>query len=199
MLDGTEIEFTFYNSTRDDERAPESRIGKSDLLKKVEVGDFFYILEKKGEVYFHVEKAGSATAELDLNIAEEAAAYWLDEGDLYRRASEVKINQAMRIGKSSQFVRDPNVVAFIKKASNQECQMPDCKSEKFRTNTGRNYIEVHHLIPLSKNGPDTIENCIALCPRCHRLLHHGQEKKKYRKKAIQKMKKVYKEWRHRFD
>jgi hypothetical protein len=35
------------------------------------------------------------------------------------------------------------------------------------------YLEVHHRIPLSRNGDDTLENAIALCPNCHRKDHYA--------------------------
>ena len=49
--------------------------------------------------------------------------------------------------------------------------------------TGKQYMEGHHLIPLSlqrlfENNLDTYANVICLCPLCHRLLHHGLAKEK---------------------
>ena len=38
---------------------------------------------------------------------------------------------------------------------------------------GTPYLEVHHKIPLAKDGEDTIENAEALCPNCHREKHFG--------------------------
>ncbi|WP_327020628.1 HNH endonuclease signature motif containing protein [Klebsiella pneumoniae] len=29
-------------------------------------------------------------------------------------------------------------------------------------------------VPLSLSGADTISNCVALCPNCHRALHYSQ-------------------------
>lgn len=34
-----------------------------------------------------------------------------------------------------------------------------------------NFIQPHHLIPLSINGEDSVENCIAVCPNHHMILH----------------------------
>lgn len=44
---------------------------------------------------------------------------------------------------------------------------------------GTPYLEVHHLIPLSRQADfkyklDTKANIIPLCPNCHRMLHHGR-------------------------
>ncbi|WP_415874108.1 HNH endonuclease [Domibacillus aminovorans] len=34
---------------------------------------------------------------------------------------------------------------------------------------GTPYLEVHHVIPLSKGGDDTVVNAQSLCPNCHRM------------------------------
>lgn len=49
--------------------------------------------------------------------------------------------------------------------------------------SGNSYVEGHHLIPLSfqeqfEYSIDVKENIIALCPNCHRLLHHGTNEDK---------------------
>lgn len=49
--------------------------------------------------------------------------------------------------------------------------------------TGMPYIEAHHLIPFSKQGSfsfslDVKANIVALCPTCHRKLHHGRDEDK---------------------
>jgi 5-methylcytosine-specific restriction protein A len=35
------------------------------------------------------------------------------------------------------------------------------------------FLESHHLIFLCDGGPDTPDNTAAVCPNCHRNLHHG--------------------------
>jgi 5-methylcytosine-specific restriction protein A len=42
-----------------------------------------------------------------------------------------------------------------------------------RKKDGTPYLEVHHRIPLSEGGFDTVGNAIAVCPNCHRELHYG--------------------------
>ena len=34
--------------------------------------------------------------------------------------------------------------------------------------------DVHHILPLSKGGPDIYQNMICLCPNCHRKFHTGE-------------------------
>jgi len=35
------------------------------------------------------------------------------------------------------------------------------------------FLEVHHILKLADDGPDTCENVAALCPNCHREAHFG--------------------------
>lgn len=46
--------------------------------------------------------------------------------------------------------------------------------------TGKNYMEPHHLIPISNQGLyendiDITPNLICLCPTCHKQIHYGQK------------------------
>ncbi|MCI8466686.1 MAG: HNH endonuclease [Bacilli bacterium] len=40
------------------------------------------------------------------------------------------------------------------------------------------FVEIHHIIPQSENGPDTIDNAVALCAYCHELLRDSPSKRK---------------------
>lgn len=195
MVNGEKIVFSYYYSTRKEEgRVPEARIGKRDLISKIHVGDVFYVCEKGAKVLFHVDKGGNPSAEIDRNIAaEDAAAAVMSKKQLYKRA-QAKHFATQRIGKSYQFIRSPDVAAFIKKASDYKCQMPGCQSQPFMTKQGKRYIEVHHIKPLREGGADRIENCAALCPRCHRLLHHGEGKEQFRAKLMSSMTRTYVRW-----
>lgn len=56
--------------------------------------------------------------------------------------------------------------------------------------TGKNYVEGHHFIPLEyaklfEFGVDVEANIVCVCPRCHRLLHHGLDSE--RKILIEKI------------
>jgi 5-methylcytosine-specific restriction enzyme A len=54
--------------------------------------------------------------------------------------------------------------------ANGICQL--CEEEApFLDNTGVPYLETHHVQWLSRNGPDTLGNTVALCPNCHAKVH----------------------------
>lgn len=69
--------------------------------------------------------------------------------------------------------RNFDVVAEALFRANGVCE--DCgKDAPFRNRRdNRPFLEVHHVIPLSENGPDTLDNVRPVCPNCHRKAHYG--------------------------
>lgn len=73
---------------------------------------------------------------------------------------------------TEQFVRDAAVVAYVQREAggNCECCM---QPAPFKKSNGLPYLEVHHVKRLASGGSDKISNAVAVCPNCHRELHHG--------------------------
>ena len=71
------------------------------------------------------------------------------------------------------YIRDPAVKAWVLQKSKGVCERCG-ENAPFLINGDTPYLEVHHVIPLSLSGSDTISNCVALCPNCHRALHYSQ-------------------------
>jgi len=69
--------------------------------------------------------------------------------------------------------RDPLVIAIALKRAGHRCEINACAHPIFDAVGGLPYMEVHHIIPLSEGGPDTIENVACLCPAHHREVHFG--------------------------
>jgi len=67
------------------------------------------------------------------------------------------------------FKRNISLVKELKEKHNK-CQI--C-GFTFKKKDGKNYNEVHHIIPLSKNGKDSEINTLVLCANCHRQLHYA--------------------------
>lgn len=76
------------------------------------------------------------------------------------------------VSASTQFARDPKVVAWVLNAANGRCECCG-KDAPFARIDGSPYLEVHHLKRLADGGTDRVSNAIALCPNCHRELHFG--------------------------
>jgi hypothetical protein len=71
------------------------------------------------------------------------------------------------------YVRNPDVVAEVLHLAKGRCGYCGENAPFFRKSGGTPYLEVHHRIPLSEGGEDTVKNAIAACPNCHRKQHYG--------------------------
>jgi len=71
-------------------------------------------------------------------------------------------------------VRDPRIRLAAKKRANWNCEVPKCRIPKFeQRDTGRTYVEAHHLVPLGKRGVEHLSNIAVVCAWHHALLTHG--------------------------
>ena len=70
------------------------------------------------------------------------------------------------------FARSPAVVAEVLRIAAGRCELCECAAPFLRAD-GSPYLEVHHVRTLAEGGADTVDNAVALCPTCHRLLHHA--------------------------
>ena len=74
---------------------------------------------------------------------------------------------------STGFRRNPDVIVEVLHRANGVCEECDQPAPFIRKSDGTPFLEVHHWIPLSEGGEDTINNAGALCPNCHRGAHFG--------------------------
>ena len=99
----------------------------------------------------------------------------------YKVHDEPKILAGTIEKRGEEYQRDHTVIENALYASGYTCEGM-CGCDLFIRQDGKNnYTEGHHLIPLSfqplfEYSLDVEANVVSLCPRCHRLLHYGQEK-----------------------
>ncbi|MFT5450057.1 MAG: 5-methylcytosine-specific restriction protein A [Gammaproteobacteria bacterium] len=60
-------------------------------------------------------------------------------------------------------------------------------SAPFMGKKRRPYLEPHHIYRIADGGPDHPAHVIALCPNCHRRVHHGIDGAEYNKTLASKM------------
>lgn len=87
----------------------------------------------------------------------------------------------------STYERNPYVTEYAKRRANGICELCE-EPAPFLNKNGEPYLETHHIVWLSKGGPDIIENTAALCPNCHRKMHVVELEE-----DIQKLKQIVKE------
>ncbi len=76
---------------------------------------------------------------------------------------------------SGRFFRDPTVTAWVLQEAKGLCDLCRLKAP-FITAEGVPFLEVHHVKMLARGGSDTVENAAALCPNCHRRMHHDADR-----------------------
>ena len=110
--------------------------------------DLFYISEEI--------KTKNAQKMSDLEVRERALEYNKKPGQ--RRVTSIN------------YQRNSFVSENAKRRANGICQL--CGNPApFNNSDGTPYLETHHIIWLSREGEDSIENTAALCPNCHRKMH----------------------------
>ncbi len=69
-------------------------------------------------------------------------------------------------------IRYQQLVERIKQTRGRKCQI--CQYS-FIMDNGNEYCEAHHIQYLSKNGSQSSDNVILLCPNHHRMFHYAHD------------------------
>lgn len=91
---------------------------------------------------------------------------------------ESKPKKSKKKSTVSAYGRDASVSARSLLLANYKCEI-NSNHETFTSYFNKeNYVEAHHLIPMSfsedfEMSLDVEANIVALCPNCHRKIHHG--------------------------
>ena len=63
-----------------------------------------------------------------------------------------------------------------------------CRNDApFVTRRGEPYLEVHHVFQVSDDGADNIDSVVAICPTCHRRVHHAHDGNEYNAELIERL------------
>jgi HNH endonuclease len=166
------LSVSYYNSLREGAgRIPETRMGR-EIVAWVEVGDLLTIGRIGNQLFLSKEKSNAPEPladELGRQLAKS-----VDPAKILAKAEQRKGPPPKRTRTINDFVRDPYIVAAALSRASGACEMPKCSSRLFDREDDRPYLEVHHVSPLGEGGDDTLDNAAALCPSCHRELHHGK-------------------------
>lgn len=86
----------------------------------------------------------------------------------------------------SSYDRLAEVIDYVLNQAAGHCEGCGCPAP-FCNDYGEPWLEVHHVRPLAEGGPDSADNAAAVCPNCHRRLHHASDRVQYRKEVIKKI------------
>lgn len=94
----------------------------------------------------------------------------LSTAEIQKRAKNAPQVPAKKVTSSQGYERNIYVAELARRRAKGVCQL--CNNPApFNDKKGEPFLEVHHVLWLSKGGNDTIENTVALCPNCHRKMH----------------------------
>ncbi|MGY3314658.1 5-methylcytosine-specific restriction protein A [Peribacillus simplex] len=101
----------------------------------------------------------------------------------------VKKNEKMKT-KSNRYIGNPKITKRALVNADYLCEYDASHLTFVNDTTGKNYVEGHHLIPLSIQDEfnyslDVPQNIVSLCPNCHRKIHKASKSQK--KAMIEKL------------
>jgi len=72
------------------------------------------------------------------------------------------------------YLRSLEIKEKVLRRSQGKCEF--CGKAGFTTHKNTLFLEVHHVVPLGKNGVDELWNVVAVCPNHHREAHFGNNR-----------------------
>jgi 5-methylcytosine-specific restriction protein A len=92
-------------------------------------------------------------------------------------APPIGVDHPDRVTKTQTSYRRDEAVRFhVLRRAAGHCE--HCGAPGFELPDGRRYLEAHHIIAMSNDGPDRVDNVIALCAHHHREAHYGRDAEK---------------------
>lgn len=140
--------------------------------------------------------------ELDLETsASESAAVVSEPGSAYsaRELRQKSLDELRRLAlanasrsapakerRQNVRVRSEAVRLYVLRRANGSCE--GCgEPAPFLTRRKQPYLEPHHTTRVADGGPDHPAHVIALCPTCHRRVHHAYDGDNYNQSLIHKL------------
>ncbi|EKA5638046.1 HNH endonuclease [Vibrio navarrensis] len=120
------------------------------------------------------ETIKESQAEYKVNFENEVNESLDDSSENRQRRLASRANKPKVVYRLVQdYHRDPDIVAEALYRAEGFCEKCKEKAPFIKRSNGEPYLEVHHIIPLSQGGLDSLKNVISLCPNCHREIHFG--------------------------
>jgi len=165
-------------------RPPEPRMGLHDLISYLSVGDELLFARDNDDIFIY-NLSKTTEYEFEENIHTQ-----IDIDTLKDKARNINPRPQQVSQTIYTYPRNNTLKNYVKRRSNYSCEMPGCHYHGFYKDNEELYIEVHHIIPLSEGGEDSINNTVALCPNCHRALHYANNRQELREILLNYLRRV---------
>ncbi|MDZ5782091.1 HNH endonuclease [Marinococcus luteus] len=92
-------------------------------------------------------------------------------------------NETRKKASYSHWSRDPRVSATALHFAGYKCEVDAAHATFISKSDSHPFMEAHHLIPMNEQHKfeyklDVVGNVVALCPNCHRMIHHASDKER---------------------
>ncbi|MEC1596022.1 HNH endonuclease [Bacillus spizizenii] len=145
-----------------------------------EQNPYWYIFNRAEDEFPHIGMADlTFLTDYTLQFENDSILEREDADDTsYQATLQNELGKKRVLTNSSRFQRNIQESIQALKIANFTCEVDRSHKTFLSKASGKYYVEGHHLIPLSLQDQfelsiDIKENIVALCPICHRLLHHG--------------------------
>jgi HNH endonuclease len=82
--------------------------------------------------------------------------------------------------------REVAIKAYALKRAAGRCEF--CGEDApFLSDDGKPYLESHHILRVSDEGPDHPRNVIGVCPNCHRRAHYAHDRVRIKRQMMRKV------------
>ncbi|PRO64560.1 HNH endonuclease [Alkalicoccus urumqiensis] len=110
-----------------------------------------------------------------LREASEESYFNKHSANILREKADEQIYASARIITTIHYERNKYLKAYVKKRAEGKCEF--CGSNApFQSDDGEPFLEIHHIIWLSRGGADDKFNTCAVCPNCHRKIHYFDDR-----------------------
>lgn len=148
----------------------------SEIYRDTDTDKVINFIEEHKDVYKLIYEEVFNIIQYSLNFREDKNVKESDV-DLEEKIDDTDINSIDKYNKVSTILKK-----LAKTNSNYRCELEDFYGCQYFTSkeSHKNYVEVHHLIPRAvgndfESSIEVVENYVALCPHCHRLVHLGED------------------------
>jgi predicted HNH restriction endonuclease len=135
----------------------------------------------------HKSSITSATSpEVDSDIPEESSEELMKLRERAEEAATEDPERDINSTAQSRYKRAKPIKEYAKQRANGVCE---CCGDPapFTDENGSPYLETHHVDELGEGGEDSPDKVVAICPNCHKQLHHGRNKKELNEYLRQKL------------
>jgi 5-methylcytosine-specific restriction protein A len=136
--------------------------------------------------------AGKPVASEGDSLGREVDRLWLRPLDelrrlVYEAPADSGVSAEQRVG--NVYRRNAGVKAYVLRRASGVCE--GChQPAPFKMADGKPYLEPHHIRRLADGGPDHPLWVAALCPNCHRRVHHGADGTEFNEQVAQSIRAI---------